>query len=170
MCGRTPSSRLRSPFSNYTVEDGQRRDSVVRQAVLDGVVGEFRAVPPAQAAARADPQVARAVLQNGADIIVPQTVAPGEMGKSLAVVAGYPTTLRRKPDRPFPVLDDRPHFVALRRLAEHHATIARPHVEFAELSMGMSADYEVAVACGATHVRVGTAIFGHRPSYTGPTD
>ena len=32
-----------------------------------------------------------------------------------------------------------------------------------QLSMGMSADYEVAVQFGATHVRVGSAIFGERP-------
>jgi pyridoxal phosphate enzyme (YggS family) len=31
------------------------------------------------------------------------------------------------------------------------------------LSMGMSGDYEVAIACGATHVRIGSAIFGERP-------
>ena len=31
------------------------------------------------------------------------------------------------------------------------------------LSMGMSGDFEVAIACGATHVRIGTAIFGSRP-------
>ncbi len=31
------------------------------------------------------------------------------------------------------------------------------------LSMGMSDDFEVAIACGSTHVRVGTAIFGARP-------
>ncbi|MGE0551530.1 MAG: YggS family pyridoxal phosphate-dependent enzyme [Kofleriaceae bacterium] len=31
------------------------------------------------------------------------------------------------------------------------------------LSMGMSQDFEVAIACGATHVRIGTAIFGSRP-------
>ena len=30
------------------------------------------------------------------------------------------------------------------------------------LSMGMSGDFEVAIACGATHVRIGTAIFGAR--------
>jgi len=30
------------------------------------------------------------------------------------------------------------------------------------VSMGMSADYELAIALGATHVRVGTAIFGPR--------
>jgi hypothetical protein len=29
--------------------------------------------------------------------------------------------------------------------------------------MGMSGDFEAAIACGATHVRVGTAIFGSRP-------
>ncbi len=31
------------------------------------------------------------------------------------------------------------------------------------LSMGMSQDFEAAVAAGATHVRVGTALFGERP-------
>jgi pyridoxal phosphate enzyme (YggS family) len=31
------------------------------------------------------------------------------------------------------------------------------------LSMGMSGDFEIAIACGATHVRIGTAIFGERP-------
>jgi len=34
------------------------------------------------------------------------------------------------------------------------------------LSMGMSDDFEVAIQCGATHVRIGTAIFGQRPRYT----
>ncbi len=32
------------------------------------------------------------------------------------------------------------------------------------LSMGMSADFETAIAMGATHVRVGSALFGHRPA------
>jgi uncharacterized pyridoxal phosphate-containing UPF0001 family protein len=32
----------------------------------------------------------------------------------------------------------------------------------AQLSMGMSADYETAVRLGATHVRVGSALFGAR--------
>ena len=46
-------------------------------------------------------------------------------------------------------------FLALARLAADH--------DLPVLSMGMSGDFEAAVACGATHVRVGTAIFGHRP-------
>ncbi|MFP9139429.1 YggS family pyridoxal phosphate-dependent enzyme [Devosia sp. XGJD_8] len=33
----------------------------------------------------------------------------------------------------------------------------------ASLSMGMSGDFEVGIAMGATHVRVGSALFGHRP-------
>jgi pyridoxal phosphate enzyme (YggS family) len=50
--------------------------------------------------------------------------------------------------------DPRPQFVTLRTLAERHG--------LGTLSMGMSADYEAAIAEGATHVRVGTAIFGAR--------
>ena len=49
-----------------------------------------------------------------------------------------------------------PHFALLRELA------ARQGLEC--LSMGMSADYRVAIALGATHVRIGTAIFGTRPT------
>jgi pyridoxal phosphate enzyme (YggS family) len=58
----------------------------------------------------------------------------------------------------------RRHFAALRSLAEREARIARPHVALAELSMGMSGDFAVAIAEGATMVRVGTAIFGARPA------
>ncbi len=49
----------------------------------------------------------------------------------------------------------RPHFARLRELARLHG--------LAELSMGMSADLEIAIEEGATLVRVGTAIFGERP-------
>jgi pyridoxal phosphate enzyme (YggS family) len=56
----------------------------------------------------------------------------------------------------------RPHFAALRALRDREAATARPNVDLRELSMGMSHDLEVAVAEGATLVRVGTAIFGAR--------
>lgn len=51
--------------------------------------------------------------------------------------------------------DPRPHFGALAEMAARHG--------LATLSMGMSGDYPAAIAAGATHVRIGTAIFGHRP-------
>jgi len=60
--------------------------------------------------------------------------------------------------------DARPHFAALRALRDREAARARPHVDLRELSMGMTDDLEVAVAEGATIVRVGTAIFGARPT------
>jgi hypothetical protein len=50
--------------------------------------------------------------------------------------------------------DPVPHFRSLRALAERNG--------LAGLSMGMSGDFEAAVAEGATHVRVGSAIFGAR--------
>ena len=57
----------------------------------------------------------------------------------------------------------RPGFAALRRLAEELAAERLPGVSMRYLSMGMSADFEVAIAEGANLVRVGTAIFGPRP-------
>jgi hypothetical protein len=48
--------------------------------------------------------------------------------------------------------------------------IRQAHPEVAELSMGMSGDYEVAVEEGATMVRVGTALFGSRPARRLPGD
>ncbi|HXO96965.1 MAG TPA: YggS family pyridoxal phosphate-dependent enzyme, partial [Chthoniobacterales bacterium] len=54
----------------------------------------------------------------------------------------------------------RPYFVALRELRDRLAR--ESGFALPELSMGMSDDYQVAIAEGATMVRVGTAIFGER--------
>lgn len=55
-----------------------------------------------------------------------------------------------------PPVDEEPalHFALLRKIAERN--------DVAELSMGMSGDYETAVRMGATYIRVGSAIFGER--------
>ena len=55
-----------------------------------------------------------------------------------------------------PPQDEEPslHFALLREIARRN--------DLPLLSMGMSADYEIAIRFGATHVRVGTAIFGAR--------
>ena len=58
--------------------------------------------------------------------------------------------------------DARPYFRRLRELAGQIAARNLPHVSMQELSMGMSQDFEVAIEEGATMVRIGTAIFGHR--------
>ena len=51
--------------------------------------------------------------------------------------------------------DPAPHFIWLADRAARHG--------LADVSMGMSADFETAIACGATIVRVGSALFGTRP-------
>lgn len=55
-----------------------------------------------------------------------------------------------------PPVDEEPalHFALLRKMAERNG--------LPSVSMGMSADYETAVRLGATHVRVGSALFGAR--------
>jgi uncharacterized pyridoxal phosphate-containing UPF0001 family protein len=55
-----------------------------------------------------------------------------------------------------PPVDETPslHFSLLRKLAERNGLTG--------LSMGMSADFETAIALGATHIRVGSAVFGAR--------
>jgi pyridoxal phosphate enzyme (YggS family) len=50
--------------------------------------------------------------------------------------------------------DSTPHFAMLARMAADHG--------LSGLSMGMSGDFEAAIAHGATHIRVGSAIFGAR--------
>jgi pyridoxal phosphate enzyme (YggS family) len=49
-----------------------------------------------------------------------------------------------------------PYFRHLASIADTHGLVVR--------SMGMSGDFAAAIACGATHVRIGSAIFGARPT------
>jgi pyridoxal phosphate enzyme (YggS family) len=56
----------------------------------------------------------------------------------------------------------RPWFRRLRQLRDALVSAGVPPTSLSELSMGMSHDFEVAIAEGATMVRVGTAIFGSR--------
>jgi PLP dependent protein len=55
-----------------------------------------------------------------------------------------------------PPIEDEPalHFALLRKIAERNG--------LEKLSMGMSGDFETAIALGATHVRIGSAVFGSR--------
>ncbi len=68
-------------------------------------------------------------------------------------------TLPPVPDSPE---DARPWFRRLRELRDGWVDAGTPAASLAELSMGMSGDFEVAIQEGATMVRVGTAIFGSR--------
>lgn len=85
-------------------------------------------------------------------------VLPDAAGELIAYVRRLPhLSLRGLMTIPPDVIDpndSRVHFAALRAMAARH--------QLPELSMGMSADMEAAIAEGSTMVRVGTAIFGVR--------
>jgi len=92
-------------------------------------------------------------------------VGPDGLGELLDAVAALSSVRLRglmaiPPEAKEPD-ESRVWFRALRKLGERHG--------FAELSMGMSGDFEVAIEEGATLVRVGTAIFGPRPPRREPS-
>ncbi len=102
-------------------------------------------------------------------------------------VSGEPTKFGLSPEEVYPFLDAlapfehlrvlglmtvaaflpdpeqvRPQFRTLRKLWEGYRGRENPRVEMRYLSMGMSHDFEVAIEEGATHVRIGSALFGPR--------
>lgn len=89
-------------------------------------------------------------------------VHPSRAGEALAEFSSLGVDIRGlmaippPPDHPD---ESRPHFRHLRELFE---TLREEHPSLEELSMGMSDDFEVAIAEGATLIRVGRAIFGSR--------
>jgi PLP dependent protein len=99
-------------------------------------------------------------------------LAPGDLGAALARIGELPALEVRGLMTIGRLVSDaeaaRPTFRALRetsaRLRDGGAALG------ADLSMGMTDDFEVAVEEGATIVRVGRAIFGERPHQHGPDD
>jgi PLP dependent protein len=88
--------------------------------------------------------------------------APGDLADVIEAVRGQPALALRGLMAIPPAGDldvARRVFAAAAALRDRHGGAAA----LPELSMGMTADLEVAIACGATIVRVGTAIFGERP-------
>jgi PLP dependent protein len=139
------------------LQRNKAKEVVGRVALLHALDG----VPLAEALSRRAPA---GVVQ---DVLVEVNVG-GEASKAGVAPADLPALLGALPAFPGvrcrglmaippPALrpeDNRPHFRALAALARAHG--------LAELSMGMSDDFEVAIEEGATLVRVGTAIFGPR--------
>lgn len=96
---------------------------------------------------------------------------PGELAGFLARFDGTPHVrcrgLMTLPPYDLEPEAVRPHFVALARLLAESRGGVPGNVTLEELSMGMSGDFEVAIAEGATWVRVGSALFGPRLPRTG---
>lgn len=93
-------------------------------------------------------------------------VAPRVAPALIEAAAGLPNLelvgLMAIPPAPRESEDSRSWFARLRGLRDQWDGVCCPRGTLRELSMGMSADYEVAVQEGATIVRVGSTIFGAR--------
>ncbi|MDM7915442.1 MAG: YggS family pyridoxal phosphate-dependent enzyme [Candidatus Eisenbacteria bacterium] len=91
-------------------------------------------------------------------------VAPGEARRTAEAIASLPSLRLRGLMTLGPLTDDqgaiRSSFATLRRIRDEEV---RPRVPLASfLSMGMSGDFEIAIEEGATHIRLGTILFGQR--------
>ena len=126
------------------------RIACAEQAALDYLstiaFGNDEIHPPLRAAAsrcrRPGRPEARRALRRG---IMPSAAGPLV---SLHLLVGGPSVRRPESQNPFRALKD---------LAVNLGALTKGN-----LSMGMSADYEEALRQGATHVRIGTALFGSR--------
>ena len=109
--------------------------------------------------------LARALARVGrAPTLFVQVNVGDEPQKGGCAVADLPALLQRCAEASLPIaglmcvppadVEPAPYFALLAKLARRH------HLE--GLSMGMSGDFDTAVTIGATHVRVGTALFGER--------
>ena len=89
--------------------------------------------------------------------------APGQVPDLAAAISAEPRLRLRglmAIPEPLPGLEDRREAFAL--MATLHAALQAGYASVDTLSMGMSADYPLAIAEGSTMIRIGTALFGAR--------
>ena len=53
-------------------------------------------------------------------------------------------------------------FQKLKSIFENHANLNTENCQLNTISMGMSGDYQLAISCGSSMVRIGSSIFGNR--------
>jgi PLP dependent protein len=94
---------------------------------------------------------------------LPPTEVPQLFEAAVRCRASRVVGLMALPPIPESPEDARPWFRRLRELRDEWLAAGVPGSMLAELSMGMSGDFEVAIEEGSTMVRIGTAIFGSRP-------
>ncbi len=96
---------------------------------------------------------------------------PEELSSALEELSALPSLRIRGLMAIPPIVDpdtgNTPYFLKMRRLFDDLTALQLPNVTMEYLSMGMTDDFEEAIACGSNMIRVGTAIFGKR-NYSTP--
>jgi len=137
------------------LQTNKARDAVALFDVIESVDRERLAASLAKEIARTERRPDCFIQVNTGEEAQKAGVLPGELDT-------FVTTCRDTHKLPvvglmcIPPVDEEPalHFALLVKMATRNG--------LAKVSMGMSADYEIAVRLGATHVRVGSALFGAR--------
>ena len=153
-----PSLRTEHRFQLHIIgglQTNKARDAVALFDVIESVDRERLAATLAKEMARAGRHPECFIQVNTGEEPQKAGILPGELDAFVAAcrdshklpVVGLMC---------IPPVDEEPalHFALLAKMAQRNG--------LARVSMGMSADYETAVLLGASHVRVGTALFGHR--------
>ncbi len=151
--GQLQTNKARSVASYASVVQSVDRASLVT-ALSEGAVRAERVVQvlvQVSFAADGDPH------RGGADPLALPELA-GQVACADGLVLGGLMAVAPLGADPFP---------AFIRLAELGAVLVEQHPRATMLSAGMSGDLEAAIAAGATHVRVGTALLGHRAALLG---
>ncbi|NQU70147.1 MAG: YggS family pyridoxal phosphate-dependent enzyme [Rhodospirillales bacterium] len=141
---------------------GPLQTNKVREAI--GLFDVIETIDRPKLARAVAAEMARTGLKPTCFVQVNTGEEPQKAGILPADADGFIALCRQELDLPvvglmcIPPVGESPalHFALLHEMAKRNG--------LAMLSMGMSADYDVAIGLGATHVRVGTAIFGQRPS------
>ena len=142
LIGALQTNKVREAIATFDVIETVDRDKLARALAKEMAASGQRRRCFIQVNTGAEPQKA-GVLPAAAEGLI--RLARDELGLPVEGLMCIP---------PFDD-DPAPHFARLAELAARHG--------LARLSMGMSADFETAIRFGATHVRVGTALFGERP-------
>jgi len=137
------------------LQTNKAREAVALFDVIESVDREKLARELAKEMARAGRRPRLYVQVNIGEEPQKAGVAPGELDALLAACRGLGLAIEGLMCIPPADQPPAPFFARLRELAARHALPVA--------SMGMSGDYAEAIAEGATHVRVGSAIFGVRP-------
>lgn len=104
--------------------------------------------------------LAHEATKSGADAAIVPDIVQAALDSRALELRG----LMIVPPLPIDPEDSRPWFRQIRDLRDRLIALGTPAARLAQLSMGMSHDFPIAIAEGATIVRVGTAIFGRRPA------